>query len=190
MPQRIAQYARDTHGKNLPRPAAELLVQLAGDSLGRLYSEVDKLALYARDDKNITVKHIDSLVGHNRMFNAFAVIDSIAEGNSAKAVNKLRCVFAADRTAEFTIVGAFAFHLRRLFNAKALLEKGVHPQDITKRLRIWGDSAAFFGQVRKLSLTQIGDYLKQLAETDYAIKTGRTKPQIAIEQLVLKLAVR
>jgi len=37
-------------------------------------------------------------------------------------------------------------------------------------------------------LKQIGDGIQQLAGIDYAIKTGRTKPQVAIEQLVLSLA--
>jgi DNA polymerase III delta subunit len=39
-----------------------------------------------------------------------------------------------------------------------------------------------------MDLKQIGEYLQQLAETDYAIKTGRTKAKVAMEQLVLKLA--
>jgi DNA polymerase III delta subunit len=42
--------------------------------------------------------------------------------------------------------------------------------------------------LRKLSLRQIGTYLQQLAETDYRIKTGRTKTPVAMEQFVLKLA--
>jgi DNA polymerase III delta subunit len=39
-----------------------------------------------------------------------------------------------------------------------------------------------------MPLKRIGDILQRLADIDYAIKTGRTKAQVAIEQLVLKLA--
>jgi DNA polymerase III delta subunit len=39
-----------------------------------------------------------------------------------------------------------------------------------------------------LSLRQIGGYLQQLAETDHAIKTGRTKTPVAMEQFVISLA--
>jgi DNA polymerase III delta subunit len=38
-----------------------------------------------------------------------------------------------------------------------------------------------------MSLQQIGDTLQQLAQIDYAIKTGQSKAQVEIERLVLKL---
>jgi DNA polymerase III delta subunit len=38
-----------------------------------------------------------------------------------------------------------------------------------------------------MTLKQIGEGIQQLAGIDYAIKTGRTTPQVAIEQLVLNL---
>ena len=66
-------YASDAYDKRLSRDAAELLVELTGDELTRLYSEIDKLALFADAEKVITAKHIESLVGHNRLFNAFSV---------------------------------------------------------------------------------------------------------------------
>jgi DNA polymerase III delta subunit len=100
-------------------------------------------------------------------------------------------MFAEDKTAEYTVVGAFAFHFRRMFNAKVLLENGVGTAEIAKRLRIWSDKEnSFFAQLRKMSLKQIGDILQQLAATDYAIKTGRAKAEAAVEQLVLGLAGR
>ncbi|MHC4394047.1 MAG: DNA polymerase III subunit delta [Planctomycetota bacterium] len=188
LPGRLSEYATDAHDKKLSRNAAELLIELTGDNLSQLYSEIDKLALYADAEKSITTEHIESLIGHNRLFNAFTVIDAIVDGNAAKATNRLRNMFAEDKSAEYTVVGAFAFHFRRLFNAKDLLEKGLRPAEIAKQLRIWGNKDALFAQLRKMSLKQIGDNLQQLAATDYAIKTGRTKPQVAIEQLVLRLA--
>jgi len=97
-------------------------------------------------------------------------------------------MFAEDKTAEFKVVGAFAFHFRRMFNAKVLLEEGVRPAEVVSRLGIWSNKDGFFLQLRKMPLKKIGDILRQLADIDYAIKTGRTKAQVAIEQLALKLA--
>jgi DNA polymerase III subunit delta len=190
LPQRLIQYAKDAHEKNLTKAAAELLVELAGDELVRLYSEVDKLALFANNEKPITEQHIESLTGHNRIFNAFTVIDAVMASDIAQAIHRLRTMFAEDKTTEYTVVGAFAFHFRRMFNAKVLLEKGINTSEITKRLRIWGDGDNFFAQLRKASLKQIGSILQQLAATDYAIKTGRAKAESATEQLVLRLAGR
>ena len=188
LPQRLMQYANDAHTKRLTKDAAELLIELTGDDLPRLYGEIDKLALFADAERAITVSHIESLIGHNRLFNAFAVIDACLAGDVAKAVDRLRNMFAEDKSTEYTVVGAFAFHFRRMFNAKVLLEEGIRPAEITNRLRIWSNKDGFFLQVRKLSLKQLGENLQQLTNIDYAIKTGRTKAQVAIEQTVLKLA--
>ena len=188
LPQRLIKYASDAHDKRLSRDAAELLVELTGDELTRLYSEIDKLALFADAERTITPKHIESLIGHNRLFNAFAVIDAIIAGNAGRAAERLRAMFEADKSTQYTVVGAFAFHFRRMFGAKALLEKGVQSNEVAKRLRIWGDRDGFFAQLRRMSLKQIGEYLRQLGETDYAIKTGRATVEVAMEQLILRLA--
>jgi len=187
LPDRLIKYAFDAHNKELPHDAAELLVELTGDELGRLYSEVDKLALFADSEETITPQHVEQLIGHNRIFGAFAVIDACLAGDSAQAVDRLRNMFAEDRSAEYTVVGAFAFHFRRLFNAKMLFEKGAQPSEVATKLRIWGNKEGFFAQLRRMSLQQIGDTLQQLAQIDYAIKTGQSKAQVEIEKLALKL---
>ena len=188
LPYRLIEYAKDAYDKKLNRNTAMLLIELTGDDLTRLYSEIDKLALYAGEEKIITQKHVESLIGHNRLFNAFAVIDAIIAGNAGVAIERLRGMFEADKSTEYTVVGAFAYHIRRMFNAKILLDKGVHQNQIESRLRIWGDTNAFFAHLRQISLKQIGIYLRQLGETDYEIKTGRTQAKVAMEQLVLSLA--
>ena len=97
-------------------------------------------------------------------------------------------MFADDKSTEYTVVGAFAFHLRRMFQAKALLEKGMGRGAVEKKLNIWSNTERFFAQIRQMPLEQIGEYLKRIGQTDYAIKTGRTKAPVAMEQLVLELA--
>ena len=85
LPQRLIEYANEAHGKKLTRDAAELIVELTGDELPRLYTEIDKLSLLADSEKAITQKHVESLIGHNRLFNAFAVIDAITAGRTTNA---------------------------------------------------------------------------------------------------------
>lgn len=188
LPQRLIEYTKDAHGKNLAKDSAELLIELTGEELPRLYSEIDKLSVYADKDKTITQKHIESLIGYNRLFNAFAVIDAVIAGQTTTAVQRLRGMFADDKSSEYTVIGAFAYQLRKMFNAKALLAKGNPQGDIIQQCQIWGNKESFFALIRQMSLKQIGKYLQRLAETDYAIKTGRAKAQIEMEQFVLRLA--
>ena len=190
LPGQLASYANDAYSKRLSRSAAELLIEITGEELTKLYSEIDKLALFADKDKTITEKHIESLIGHNRMFNAFSVIDSIIAGNAPEAIERLRGMFAEDKSAEYTIVGAFAFHFRRMFSARVLLDKGDSFGQIIKKLNVWSNKDKFFDQIKRISLKQTGKYLQQLAETDYAIKTGRTQVPVAMEQMVLSLTAK
>lgn len=190
LPSRLIKYASEAHDKKLSRDTASLLIELSGDELPQLYSEIDKLALFADAEKAITTKHIESLIGHNRLFNAFTVIDAVIAGNIAVALERLRGMFAQDKSAGFTVVGAFAYHFRRMFSAKAMLEKGARTVEVARRCNIWSQQDKFFAQLRRINLKQIGGHIKQLAETDYAIKSGQTKPHIAMEQFILKLSTR
>lgn len=188
LPGRLIEYAGQAQGKRLTTDAAELLIELVGDSLGKLYSEVDKLALFVQGQKQITARDVELLTGQGRLFNSFAVIDACLAGDVGRALERLRNMFAEDRTAQFSVVGAFAFHLRRQFTAKVLLDKGADRGEVASRLRIWGDKNAFFAQLQQMTLKQIGAGLQQLAAVDYAIKTGRSQAEVAAEQFVLGLA--
>lgn len=188
LPKYLIEYAQRTSKMKLDRPAAEMLIELVGEDLTLLYNEIDKLALFARDEKTITSQHVESLAGHNRIFGAFEVIEAMIAGNPLQAIRRLRNMFEEDKSAEYTVVGAFAYHLRRMFTAKAMLEKGAGPGDVAGELRIWNNKERFFTQLKQTSLEQLGKYIEQLAAIDYAVKTGQAKTQVAMEQLVLKLA--
>jgi DNA polymerase-3 subunit delta len=183
----VSDYAKQQYGKTLSLNSAYLLIELAGDEPGTLCSEVDKLAAYTNAAKMITEKDIAVLVGHNRVFSAFEVIDSVTEGKTAEAIEKLRMMFQSDGNAEYTVVGAFAWHFRRMFSASAMLQKGLSQEIVSKKLRIWnGDE--FFGTLKNITLERVGDCLKQLTEIDCDIKTGRATAQTAIETMIVSLA--
>ena len=188
LPMRVIGYARDAHRKKMDRPAAELLVELAGDNLAVIYGQVDKLALFAEGRNQITFSDVEQLIGRNRLFNAFEVIDGCLTGDIDRAVGRLRDMLDKDRDAEYTVIGAFAFHFRKLFAARILLDKGLSSYQAAKQMGVWHNPDAFFAQAKKLSLRRIGGFLEELADLDYAVKTGRAEVDEAIENLVLRLA--
>jgi len=188
LPEHLVQYAAAKYKIRLNRDAAEMLVELIGEELSPLYNELEKLILFARDEKVIRADHVESLTGHHRIYGAFEVIDATTAGNAGQAVTRLRNMFEQDKSAEYSVVGAFAFHLRRMFQAKALLEKRISPTDVAKQLRIWYNKDRFFAQLQRITLSQIAAFLEELAAVDYATKTGQAQAAVAIEQLVLKLA--
>ncbi|MEN6383938.1 MAG: DNA polymerase III subunit delta [Phycisphaerales bacterium] len=184
----ITDYASE-QGKNLSYNAAQMLVEFAGEEPGILRNEIDKLAVYVNSTKNITEKHIMEIVGRNRAYGAFEVIDSMMEANAGKALERLRLMFESNKDAEYTIIGAFAWHFRKMFSAAALLQKGERMDMVARKLRIFNQQE-FFGIIKKTGLKKIGECLRQLAEFDYQIKTGKATAQTAIESMIVQFAGR
>lgn len=187
LPAYVTSYAQQNHAIRLDGQTSRFLVELVGDDPGRLCREMDKLVMYVAPRKTVSVNDIESLIGHNRMFNAFDVIDSIISGRTGAAISRIRNMFQADKNAEFTVVGAFGYHFRRLFRAKGMISKGLSPQQAALKIGVRYKQNEFLQQLNRLSLDQLGWVLSELGRIDFGMKTGQTSASIAIERLVLKL---
>lgn len=175
-------------GKTLTTPAAQMLVELAGDEPGRIWQELEKLAIFAGPRKTITPDLVQQLVGRSRTFGVFDVIESLMRKNPAQALERLRVMFESDKSAEFSVVGAFAYHFRRLFGAKCLLEKGLSEAAVARQIGVWEKmQGQFFAQVKSFSLQRLGGILAQLGELDYLIKVGKTSAPAAMERLLVEI---
>jgi len=183
-----ADYARSRHSVKLDRDSAELLVELTGDDPGRILRQVDNLALYVHPARAICVKDVENLVGRDRMFNAFEVIDAVCQGRCGQAIDRLRLMFEQNKDSEYTVVGAFAFHFRRLFRARALVDKGQSPAQAAQALGVRWYKERFFEQVKAMGLKQGAAALCELGGIDFGIKTGRTRASVAMERLIIQLA--
>ena len=189
LPKYAVGYAKSRCGKTMSAATSELLVELTGDEAGAVCREVEKLAIYVGDGKTIKFEDVEVLTGHNRQFGAFAVIDAIMTADMGEAVERLRNMFDTDKDAEYRVVGAFAFHFRRMFRAKVMLNERMNGNQVTGKLGIKWRQEEFIRQVSLMSLEQIGTVLRELARIDYSIKTGGASCRVAIEQLVMRLGV-
>lgn len=188
LPAFAVKYAQDKYHKKMSASTAYALIDLVGDSPGRLCSEIEKLAVFLGNESTITPRHLSEVIGGTRIFDAFAVIDSLMGGDAAGAILKLRNMFEGSREAEYTVVGAFAYHFRRLFQARVMLDHRQSERAILQQCRVWYNQKGFLNQLRQLSLSRIGTVLSQLARIDFKIKTGQTTAPVALEQLALTLA--
>lgn len=191
----IREYADNEHGLSISADAIEMLIELAGDDTGMLMSEIDKLASYIGDDeKNRTIQadHITALVGHNRRFDVFNVIDAMVAGHTAEALNLLDRMLSQDKDAEYKSVGAFAWHFRRIYNACVMLKKRTPESQIFKQLRIWPREAQpqFIQQARRIGGQGASKALIKLMDIDLASKTGRGTVKVGLEKFIVELASR
>lgn len=187
LPGYIASYAQQTHAIRMDGQTSRFFVELVGDDSGRLCREMDKLSVYIAPRKSVSPQDIESLIGQNRMFDAFGVIDSVSTGNVGSAISRLRNMFAADKSAEYSVVGAFGYHFRRLFRAKAMISKGVSPQQAAAKIGLRYKQNEFLQHVKHLSLAQIAWILAELGRIDFGMKNGQISAPIATEKLIIKL---
>src|SRR5262245_31692938 len=67
--------------KQLPTPAASLLVDHVGPEMGLLDQEMQKLSVYVGARNKIEHEDVDKLVGNNRAADTWKIFDALAVGN-------------------------------------------------------------------------------------------------------------
>ena len=188
IPKFASGYCQQHFGKALNHSAAQMLVQFVGDETGRICSEIEKLVTFVGEKKSITPDDVQALVGQNRMFDAFEVIDAMMNHRIEEALRRIRKMFETDRSTEYTVIGAFAYHFRRLFSAKAALEKGQSQQQAARKAGIPSFiQDRFFAQLRLVTLVQLGKIMARLGEMDFMVKTGQTTAPSAMERLIVRI---
>jgi len=181
--------AQAQYSKKMDTRCGWRLRELYGSDLGVLDSEIAKLALFARERAAITVQDIDALVGRPADEDVFAVMDAIAEGDSARAMAHWEQVLATDRAAPLRAVGGLAYAVRKLLDMKQQADKGASMFALSKQA--FCKPEVLEKRLRGCSVRVLQEQLCDLMETDAAIKTGlSTTASVAIERFIIKHSMR
>jgi DNA polymerase-3 subunit delta len=173
-------------GKELTPACANDLISVVGMETGRLSNEIEKLAMYVGDRRNINGPDIVTLCGATAQESVFQMTDLMAEGRSGEAMVVLHRVLEMDKSAEYTLVGAMSFSLRRLLKAKAMLEAGVNSREVMSACKIYpGIAQRFLGQLRRFSTAKLQRLLSELTQIDYANKTGLGQARLNLEKFII-----
>lgn len=187
----MQEHARGAHGVELPREAAALMVDFAGDSLGLLDQEIAKLAAYVGDRKSITIEDVRLLVGGWKAETTFAMLDALQDGDLATALAHLGKLYDARQASEFTL-GGIAHALRPLARvtaltahgekmAPAIVAAGVYPKARERAEKF----------LRRIGRPRAERLLAHLLRADGRIKCeGRAQERRVIERLLVELGAR
>ena len=154
----LGKWATQHEGKKLGPEAAGLLVDLVGPEMGVLTQEVGKLAAYVGTRESITTADVDQLCGHSRTETTWKMLDALAEGSSAQALEVLHHLLDQGED-PLAIMGAVSWQLRKLVQVARLLQQ---------------DRESLAGAVARAGLPpfkrdQIGRHLQLLGPTVYKI---------------------
>ncbi|MBI9016455.1 MAG: DNA polymerase III subunit delta [Phycisphaerae bacterium] len=194
LPGFLAQYATEKHELSLSSNCASMLIELVGQDSGVLLSEIDKIAAFVKGPGShinmIKPKDIQEIVGDNKLHTVFNVIDAMTVGKTGLALEHLDKMLNQNKDAEFSAVGALAWHFRRLYDARVLLDQGHPAGEIIQKLRIWNQKEQFIGQVRGMKITDAAKAITMLADIDYHSKIGKTTPGDGLEKMIITFCNR
>ena len=180
--------ARDSYHQTLARDAAALLIELAGEDLGLLDQELNKLASYVGAGGKIELKDVQTLVGGWRTETTWAMTDAVRDGDLAFAIDALDQLLVAGEAGP-KLLGGISYVFKKFAQAtdlsrsrqldQALRDAGVFPQAV-------GASSAYLRRIGRAKAERI---LNVLLETEAGLKGGSRLPErLQLEQLLLQLA--
>ncbi|HUE14673.1 MAG TPA: DNA polymerase III subunit delta [Planctomycetaceae bacterium] len=178
--------ARAEHGKTLPRDAASLMRELAGEDLDLLEQELAKLAAFVGDRTTIEADDVRMLVGGWRTETTWAIAGALRRGRTGEALDLLDNLLNSGESPH-KIVAGLTFVFRRLAQSVervregasldvAVREAGVFPREA-------GESVAY---LKRLGRSEALRLYSHLLWADVNLKGGLT---IAERQILETLVV-
>jgi DNA polymerase III delta subunit len=196
-------------GKKIAPTAAALLTTRAGHDFYRLTNEIHKLAHFIGDVPLIANAHIEQLVAKTVEERIFALTDAIGKRSVSDALHVLQDLLDHGHSPE-SIIGQVTRHLRMLFQARYLHDKGYRlranlatelPDDVADGLpqsnhllsflqsQSWA-AARYEEQARLFTQSQLTAAFERTLTADLQLKGiegSVVSPRLSLELLIVDL---
>jgi DNA polymerase-3 subunit delta len=171
------QFAR--HGVKTTGEACRALVELVGENVQELATEVDKLALYAGHDE-IGEAEVELLVAARADVPPFVLTDAWGRRDVGAVLSACESILerSTPRSREVHgLVGRLAAHVRRVRACQDLDAQGIRARDAAAQLKMHPFAAQkAFDQSRNYSVEELREAIVGLASLDLALKGGSRLP--------------
>ncbi len=167
------------------------LAELAGNNLGRMNNEIEKISTFIGDKKIVELDDVNAVSGWIKSFYEWEIVDNLEKADYEKGLIVLDNLFKESMRPEF-ILGLIAKFFRDIFLAKLWLrEKEKDKKAIFKELRpqiqerfgafYTNKFRDFFSLVDRISMSDLNFFLSELEEIDLKIKTTDLSAQTLLE---------
>jgi len=181
LPEWVAeQFARA--GAKADGEACRALIEVVGDDLDELSSEIEKLATWAREPATpITIREVELLAAGRAETAIFALTDAWGRrdvGGVLRAAEEIMERSHRPRSGELMrIIASLVSHVGRVRRCQKLAEEGVRPRDAAPRLKMHPFAAEkAFAQAANFSSEELGDVVVRLAELEARARGGSRLP--------------
>ncbi len=194
----ITGYIAPRHKTKIEKSAADAIVEMLGDEIGMIDTEIAKLSLYIEPSAKIDETLVRDVVAGWQGKTVWQITDAIAAGDAAEAIRQLDKLLSGGQRA-IALLPQIAWSLRRLGMAIALFE---HREKSGRTIQI-EDALSSAGVRRPSEIQQAKQHLKGigrgrgrnllpwLLDADLRLKgthSAEGRDRFLLEQLVMKLA--
>jgi DNA polymerase III subunit delta len=176
------------HGVPVERPAAQMLVDRLGPDLGRIDSDLARLAVAAGGP--ITPEVVAELVGVSRQENPWEIQSVLLSGDPGAVLRHLRLVLDnAPRDAHIPVVFAYTDLAAKLHAMAVAKAQRTPPAEAVKALKLWGPAKdALVRLAPRLRPARTRRLLRACIEADKGLKSGLGDPERVLERLGIAFA--
>ncbi len=182
------QFAR--HGVKAGAEACRALVELVGDNLQELATEVEKLSVWAGHDE-VGPDDVELLVAARADVPPFVLTDAWGRRDVGAVIGAAESILERSaRSGEVhVLVGRLAAHVRRVQACHNLDLAGVRPRDAAAELKMHPFAAEkAFAQSRNFSTEELRTAIVQLADLDLALKGASRLPnELELERTLVAI---
>ena len=185
----LADTASQKYGKKLPRDAASLIPELAGNDLALLDQELSKLASYVGDRPQIAAEDVAKLVGGWRAQTTWEMIDALQDGQLGIALHHLDKLLAAGHAPQM-VLGGITHVYRKLAAATELSRQGMNLNAALKQAGVfWSSIDPSARYLKRIGRPRAERFHELLLAADAGMKgSSRLPERVILESLLVQLS--
>jgi DNA polymerase III subunit delta len=169
-------------GVEVDADAARALVEIVGDDVLVLASEIEKIAVSAAG-RPVGIRDVETMAVPSREVEAWAVTDAWGARDLPAVI--AACEAALEQRDAFSIAVSLASHVARVRGAKLLAEEGLATREIAKQLGLRSEFPArkALAHSENYSVEELDAATVRLADLDAAIKgASRLSAELELER--------
>jgi DNA polymerase-3 subunit delta len=171
-------------GVDVDADAARALVEIVGDDVLMLASEIEKIATWS-GGQAVGIREVEAMAVPAREVEAWAVTD--AWGTRDLSAAMAACEASLEQREPFSIAVSLASHVGRVRTAQLLAEEGLGTREIAKRLGLRSEFPArkAVAHSENYSREELDAAIVRLAELDAAVKgASRLSAELELERAI------
>lgn len=175
-------------GHSIGPAVAELLAALTGPDLSSVDDAIERLSLYAGDDRTIDEEMVGVCVSRIRTADTWALVDAVGARDLGRGLRTLADAYDP-RERGLPLLGALAWSVRQLARAQAALSAGHSPDEAARRAGVFqpGRARELASKLRGVTSKEVERWMLVLAETDIALKSSRRPADAILEEMLTRL---